>query len=492
MSSAGSMGSDGARAAVAVAQDLEGLRAMLAATPDAARLTEIGLGGVIIGPGASAQVGEIAAGLRQGDGDLVLLADRRPMAGPDGELKASVEAQLAAQAEALGPRTGGGAAVARIAWLGAGNAEVHADADTLSAAVAAVGEASVIVTVGSGTLTDIGKYVSARTGGTPHVVVQTAASVNGFADDQSVLIVDGVKRTTPTRWPDRLIVDTIAVGRAPVAMSQAGLGDLLATYTAPADWLLARFVGQDDSFSQTAVALTRDHIDAVVDTSGGLPAGDPEAIGALVAALTLSGISMGVAGRTAPGSGMEHTVSHLLEMTEAHGATLHGAKVGILSVFAAALWARVRAAIADGALTRLRFPDEQEMRQRVDVAFRDADPSGTMAAECWADYRKKLTTWNAAQPALADLAERWPTFEAEAGALLAPPERLLDALRRAGAPTRLSDLGIEADRAHWALANCHLQRNRFTIADLAFFLGLWNEDGVDALIGDVSALGGGL
>ena len=29
---------------------------------------------------------------------------------------------------------------------------------------------------------------------------------------------------------------------------------------------------------------------------------------------TVCGIAMGVAGRTAPGSGMEHTVSHLLEM----------------------------------------------------------------------------------------------------------------------------------------------------------------------------------
>jgi hypothetical protein len=35
-------------------------------------------------------------------------------------------------------------------------------------------------------------------------------------------------------------------------------------------------------------------------------------------------------------------------------------------------------------------------------------------------------------------------------------------------------------------------RDRFTVADLAFFMGLWDEDGVDALLADVAPLGVGL
>ena len=104
-----------------------------------------------------------------------------------------------------------------------------------------------LISVGSGTVADIGKAVSRRCRQLPHVVVQTAASVNGFADDQSVLLVDGVKRTTATRWPDRLVIDTDVLSLAPPSLNRAGLGDLMATFTAPADWLLASFVGQDDS-----------------------------------------------------------------------------------------------------------------------------------------------------------------------------------------------------------------------------------------------------
>jgi glycerol-1-phosphate dehydrogenase [NAD(P)+] len=476
---------------VTAARDLSGadlarspdrIRAALATAPEADRLQPLGLGGVLLGSGVSDQVASLAGELRTGPGDIALLMDRRPMPGPRGEIKAAVAAALEDAGE--GP--------VHPAYLGDDSAEVHADEATLATAVDAVHGAALLVTIGSGTIADIGKYASAQLHGLPHLVVQTAASVNGFADDQSVLVVDGVKRTTPTRWPDRLVIDTDVVGLAPPVMNQAGLGDLLATYTAPADWLLARFVRQDDSFSPAAVTLARDHVDAAVEAAEGVASGEPEAIELLAAALTLSGISMGVVGRTAPGSGMEHTVSHLLEMTEAQDATLHGAKVGVVSVFGACLWDVIRDAAANGGLAGLRFPGETEMKARVTQAFADVDPSGAMAAECWSDYQRKLARWHAARPRLETLADRWPWFDADVSRLLATPERLVSALQRAQAPVRLSDLGIDPERGRWALAHCHLMRDRFTIADLAFFMGRWEPADVDALIARARALGGGL
>ncbi|HTU28675.1 MAG TPA: iron-containing alcohol dehydrogenase [Solirubrobacteraceae bacterium] len=462
--------------------NLAALRSRLASSPGAERLTPVGLGGVVLGDGSLRRLPELARELRRdGSGETAVLMDRRPMTGPGGaELKQLI-------AELLG-----GPGPVRRVELGGRDADVHADPDTLEAAVAGARGAALLVTVGSGTVTDIGKYASHRLGALPHIVVQTAASVNGFADDQSVLVVEGVKRTTPSRWPDRLIIDTEVIARAPVAMNRAGLGDLLATYTAPADWLLARFVGQDESFSEEVVALARRHVDSVLEHAGGVGRGDHDALEALSAALTLSGISMGAAGRTAPGSGMEHTCSHLIEMTDHGAGALHGAQVGVLSVFAACLWQRVRDAIRAGALARLRFPDAELMEARVVAAFAATDPSGAMAAECWRDYRRKLERHSGAADQVARLVEGWPQFDAEVERLLAPPERLADALAAAGAATRLSDLGIEPERSRWALTNCHLMRDRFTIADLAFLLGLWDADGVDAVVEMAERAGAGL
>ncbi len=471
------------RSASEVARDLEALRAQLAGVEEAADLQPLGLGGVLLGPGMVARIAEVVAGLRRSGGDVVILADQRPMAATGGELKAGVVAALV-QA---------GLPVRRVT-VGDEHAETHADLETIDAAAAAADGAGVLVSVGSGTVADIGKALSARAGNIPHVIVQTAASVNGFADDQSVLLVDGVKRTTATRWPDRLVIDTDVISRAPARLNRAGLGDLLATYTAPADWLLARLVGQDDSYSPAAVALTRAHVDTVIDAAGGIDLGEPVAIETLSAALTLSGISMGVAGRTAPGSGMEHTVSHLIEMAERPGerGALHGAKVGALSVLAAMLWAQVRGVAANGGLRRLRFPDADESRSRVLAAFSELDPSGRMGEECWRGYASKLERWHGARERLARLHERWAEFDVELDALMTAPERLAGALRAANAPVRLGELGVPHATAHWALANCHLMRDRFTVADLAFFLGIWEERDVEDLLVKADQLGAGV
>ena len=319
----------------------------------------------------------------------------------------------------------------RQVTLGDERATVHADALTLRRAATAAAGAGVVVSVGSGTIADIGKALSAELGRVPHVVVQTAASVNGFADDQSVLLLDGVKHTTATRWPERLVIDTDVIARAPVELNRAGFGDLLATYTAPADWRLAQLVGQDDSYSPFAVELARAHVDAVLDHADGIHRADPEALEHLSAALTLSGIAMGVAGRTAPGSGMEHTVSHLLEMAERPGveAPLHGAKVGALSVLAAMLWARVRTVARAGGLRALRFPTAEELEPRVREAFAVLDPSGRVGEACWRDYARKLERWNDARDHARDAVAALAGVRRRAR----PPAGLAGAARRGAA-----------------------------------------------------------
>ena len=462
--------------------DLPGLRGRLAEADDAT-LQPLGLGGLLLGPGVLARVPDVVAELGQADGEVAVLADRRPMATVAGEVKATVINALSAA----------GMAVRRVT-LGDELGRSHADAQTLDRAAIHTAGACVVVSVGSGTVVDIGKALSARLDGVPHVAVQTAASVSGYADDRSVLLVDGVKRTTATRWPERLLIDSDVIARAPVELNRAGLGDLLATYTAPADWLLARLVGQDDSYSPFAVALSRAHVDGVLDRADAIHRGDPDALENLTASLTLGGIAMGVAGDTAPGSGMEHNVGHLLEMAELPGAPapLHGAKVGALAVLAAMLWARVRTVARGGGLRSLRFPAAEEMEPRVREAFAALDPSGLMGQECWRAYSRKLERWHEARTALATLWERWPAFDEQLDGLLASPERLVEALRAARAPVRLRQLGVRDSTARWALAHGHLMRERFTVADLAFFMGIWDAGDVDALLIGAARLGAGL
>lgn len=382
--------------------------------------------------------------------------------------------------------------VERVVIGGAGG-RVHADHATVAEVAGAAAGADVIVTVGSGTVTDIGKAAAREAGVRGHVVVQTALSVNGYADDQSVLEIDGVKRTTPTRWPDVLIADGEVLAQAPAALSVAGVGDLLAMFTAPADWRLASLLGMDDRFQEDPVTMVRAHGRAILAAAPALRTPDMAAIELVARVLTLSGLSMGVAGTTAPASGAEHTMSHLLDMAsgpDRRDPALHGAQVGVAAVVAAIVWRRVLEHARAGR-TRLVCPSEERSRRAVGEAFGWLDGTGAAAAECWRDHRRKLSRWEARHgsdttldPGLLDDPSRW----------LEAPEALVDALGQCGAPTRFSELDppVPAARARWALANCHLFRDRFTVVDLASFMGCWDEDEVESVLAEADAMGAGL
>jgi glycerol-1-phosphate dehydrogenase [NAD(P)+] len=370
----------------------------------------------------------------------------------------------------------------------------HADAATIEAAARQAAGAGALVTVGSGTLADIGKAASQQLGGLPHVIVQTALSVNGFADDQSVLIVDNVKRTVPTRWPDALIADTEVLAGAPARLNAAGVGDLMAMFTAPADWQLATLLNMGSGYSPRLVGMVRDCGPDLLRAAARLADRDPQAIECVARILTLSGVTMGAAGTTAPSSGAEHTISHLIEMAGnrlGRPSAFHGAQVGASTVLAALVWQRVRGLLTGGPV-RLRFPADNEVEPVVRAAFDQVDPTGTMSEECWRLYRTKLARWRDNRDRLART--DWAEVQAAVAPLLLEPGELVDALASAGSPTRFAELDppVPPDTVHWALANCHLMRDRFTVVDLAWFLGGWNADVAQDVLAEAGRLGAGL
>jgi glycerol-1-phosphate dehydrogenase [NAD(P)+] len=463
--------------------DLAAVRSRLAAAPERDGLRPLGLKTVSLGAGVLAELPDTLVGLVAGPGagdEAAVLSDVTPKRYRGGDLLAAVHELLSC---AFGVRP---------VLVGGREGAAHADEATVAAAAAASAGAACVVAVGSGTVADIGKAVAAAHR-RPYAIVQTATSVNGFADDRSVLLVSGVKRTTETTWADALVVDTDVLVDAPPRLNVSGFADLIATFTAPADWYLATVLGMDDFYSPTVVALARDRGADLLDAAPRVRGADPAALEEVAATLTLSGLSMGVAGTTAPCSGMEHTVGHLIDMAAAREGgqgDLHGIQVGVASVCAALVWRHVLAALADGGLRRLQVAVPGEARARVQAAFAGLDESGAMAAECWRDYERKLGRWSAAQRRMAELAGDWARHDGALRGLLAEPEELVRALRSAGAPLRFCELEPAVDRAtaRWALASCHLMRERFSVADLAWSLGIWDDDHADAVLSEAEAL----
>lgn len=467
--------------------DLDHIRELVAQASETEQLHPVGLREVVSGATALATLPRVLASLGVApDAPVAVLSD-------DVAKACGTRDVLDVVTEILAHRSAAESSVVRrVVLTGSAGEGVHADAATLDEAVRATSEfgPGVLVTVGSGTIADIGKVVAQRLD-LRHVVLQTAASVNGFSDDQSVLLVNGTKRTTPSRWPDALVIDSDVLASSPLGMTQSGLGDLLSTFTAAADWRLAGIVGFDATYSPTAVAVLRTGIDRAIAAATGLRTNDPASVRLLAGALTRGGLAMGIAGRTSPSSGAEHTISHLLEMHAnafQRSAASHGTQVGAATVAVSRIWAAMRRRLLAGqfALTPL---DGVVLRERVAQAFLPLDPSGAVAAECWSAYERKLRWINTHLDEIRAVCTGWADHDAAVGELLAEPAALAGTLRTAGAPAALEELvpAPDTDAVRWAVANCHLMRDRFTIVDLAEVTGWWTEPDVDAALARTDA-----
>ena len=115
-----------------------------------------------------------------------------------------------------------------------------AEPDEAAAVGARIGDLWPVV-VGSGVLTDIVRY-AAHGLDRDFVSVPTAASMDGYASAAAAMQVAGVKVTSPARAPVGIYADPGVIAAAPIDLTRAGVGDLLAKVSARVDWLAAHLL----------------------------------------------------------------------------------------------------------------------------------------------------------------------------------------------------------------------------------------------------------
>ena len=372
---------------------------------------------------------------------------------------------------------------------------VHADLENVARGRAAIGgRQTTVVALGSGTVCDVAKHACFLAEGedgarTTLVLVPTAASVTAFTSSLAVLLIDGVKRTRPSRFPDAVVCDLETLAAAPPAMTRAGLGDCLARFVSYGDWYLAHQLGLVDRYSEAPLALMGEDLDAIyLEQAPLVAAATPEGLAFLIRQVLLAGVAQSIVRISTPLSGTEHVVSHVLDMgAHAWGrrTALHGAQVGVATPLAARAYELLRERFDPGR-GRPTPPAPEAAEARIGATFGELDPSGRMAAECWRDYRRKLAAWTAAEARFDEVRERWDEVVApRLGQLVRPAETIREILLRADHPLRFDDLDppIPDEQARFALGNAHLIRERFVIGDLLWWLDL----GGDSLADDVLA-----
>lgn len=228
-----------------------------------------------------------------------------------------------------------------------------------------------LLAVGSGTLNDVTKYVSARTG-VPYVIAATAPSMDGYASTVAPTILDGFKTTLPAVYPAAIVADVDILKDAPMPMLTAGFGDIIGKFTSLADWRLSHQLNGEYYCPEVAGV-----IEAAVETCAAnakaLAQREPQAIQAVTEALILSGLAMGMVGVSRPASGAEHQMAHYWEMDALRRGKehpLHGNAVGVGTVLAASLYEMAAEYLPQG----FAAPDKGQILACLQAAGSCADP----------------------------------------------------------------------------------------------------------------------
>lgn len=349
--------------------------------------------------------------------------------------------------------------------------EVAADAPhILRVLVESDREERTFIAVGSGTITDITRFVSHRTK-TVFISLPTAPSVDGFASIGAPLIIGGVKTTVISQAPIAIFADIAVLTAAPRAMIAAGFGDMLGKITSIADWRLGHLLW-DEPYDESIAQRSLQAAQLCIDHAPDIGAGKPAAIHTLMEALIESGYCMLDFGSSRPASGSEHHYSHVWEMKllrENRPALLHGAKVGVATSLVAGLYERIerltRPEVVD-LLEAAYLPDSAQQIEQIRLAY------GELADEI---IKEQAPFLNLNEAAYADLKTKilaqWPQIQAIA-AQVPDAQTFTTLLQQVHGPITVQALGLTAAEQTLVEENAHYLRNRFTVRKLTRVLGL--------------------
>lgn len=400
---------------------------------------------------------------------IILVMDNTPMYVGDQEIKREIKAML--EDKHFNVKT--------VVYNHGDTADgsVHADWNTVDRLKNKLDEKTIVVSIGSGTITDIAKhatytYAQEADIKIPLVVLQTANTVTAYTSNIAVLLKDGVKRTFPSRYPDYVLSDIDIIKNAPFELTQAGFGDLTARYVSYADWYLGYKCKNLSKYTEVPKMLLDNMLDYLVKNASGLKKGNTKAYTVLTKALLNAGISMSVVGMSTPISGFEHVISHTLDMMRTiknKKPMLHGAQVAIATLLAAYAYEELLTYKEPFLTSSVSFPDISDIEKTMKSDFKKQGFSSKAIKEMLSDYHVKYDKWIDAKNTIHEFIKLWDLEKKKLQSLV----KKGDEIKRA-----LDDIGLDytmPEGMEFAFTHAHFIRKRFTSADLFFFLNKLNS-----------------
>lgn len=322
-----------------------------------------------------------------------------------------------------------------------------------------------IISVGTGSLNDICRVAAFRKE-KDYCIFATAPSMDGFASDTAPIVQNSFKSSWQAKQPRIIIGDTEILAASPAELKSAGFGDMMAKYIGLVDWHIARIL-IDEYYCEKVAAITEEAIRRIVALADNITGSDPEAAGAVMEALVLTGLAMKLAACSRPASGSEHIISHYLECHKVIAdiwPDYHGKKVGVATVYCN----RIYRNIAERCLTVKAVKDPTDW----DVVYTK------FHERLHSDVRRlnSPTITDLVDPAL--LEEKWDEIRNLILTILPDDATMMKLMRTAGAATEPEDVNVSREFFTDSIRFSPYMRDRITLLRLLPMLGI---DAVDYL-----------
>ena len=272
--------------------------------------------------------------------------------------------------------------------------------------------------VGSGTITDVTRFVSHRTKAA-FISIPTAPSVDGYTSPSASMVIARLKQTVVAQPPIAIFADLATLCAAPRALIAAGFGDMLGKYTALADWKLGHLLW-NEPYSESVARRVQRALQGCVDNAELIGRSGEAGIRGLMDGLLDSGLCMLEFGNSRPAAGAEHYMSHYLELKllwENRPAILHGAKVGLATILVAQRYEQLRQLTRQQALDRLKFSTQPDREQEIqyiravygpiaDQVVAEQSPFLDMSADAYDQLKQRISEhWTDIQDIAAGVPE---------------------------------------------------------------------------------------
>ncbi|MDR2552951.1 MAG: sn-glycerol-1-phosphate dehydrogenase [Treponema sp.] len=342
--------------------------------------------------------------------------------------------------------------------------------------------------VGAGTINDLVKRAASELG-LPYFCIPTAASVDGYTAYGASLLCEGFKQTLPCEAPLVVAADTAILTAAPAFLSSSGFGDLAGKIIAGTDWIIADSVfalgGMEKPAPGTAAVdpkawnMVQIPLKNELARSAGAARGDREGVKTLFESLGITGFALQYMKDSRAISGCEHMWSHVWEMENLsfRGAPVtHGHKVALGTLAAAAftecLFAEKPDPPAGGTKPGggLSWADRETAVRR---AFAGLDRA--MEAALKTSRAKFMEDGEQSRRLRGGILDHWENIKKAVFEKLPPYGELRQLLKEAGCPVTPAETGLTRERVIATARKAQMMRNRFTVLDLAFETGVFED-----------------